>query len=150
MIDRSRRVVISGLAALALAACAGPADMSVDEAWVRLAAVPGRPAAGYFTLHGGPTPATLVNVSADYAVRTEMHTTTSGPGGATRMAPIARIAVPAGGEIRFEPGGRHLMLFDLDPRAIKGTTTLLTLTFADGSHLYRKAYIVGPGEGAPE
>jgi periplasmic copper chaperone A len=134
--------------AAALAGCAGPADMSVDEAWVRLAAVPGRPAAGYFTIHGGPAPATLIKVSADYAIRSEMHESMAHGGGMT-MRPIATVPVPAGEEVRFEPGGRHVMLYDMDPRAKPGTSTLLTLTFADGHRIYRKAWIVAAGGSAP-
>jgi periplasmic copper chaperone A len=139
---------VMGLAA-ALSACAGPADMSVDEAWVRLPAVPGRPAAAYFTLHGGPAPATLVSVRADYAIRSEMHEM-AGDARAMRMRPVATVPVPAGGEVEFGPGGLHVMLYDLDPRAKPGTSTLLTLTFADGFRLYRKAWIVAPGGDAPE
>lgn len=143
------RLIVSGLAAAILAGCAGPADLSVDEAWVRLPAVPGRPAAAYFTLNGGPQPRTLVRVTADYAVRAEMHETVDG-GGRMSMRPLARVPVPAGEEVAFKPGGRHVMLYDLDPRAKPGATTLLTLTFDNGFRIYRKAYIVGAGRAAPE
>ncbi|MEG8056594.1 hypothetical protein QP150_07360 [Sphingomonas sp. 22L2VL55-3] len=42
-----------GVAAMALASCSPPKELSVDGAWVRLGAVTGRPAAAYFTVHGG-------------------------------------------------------------------------------------------------
>jgi hypothetical protein len=66
------------------------------------------------------------------------------------MRPLASVPVPAGQEVTFAPGGRHLMLYDLDARAKPGTSTLLTLTFENGQRLYRKAYIIGPGTPAPE
>jgi hypothetical protein len=141
--------IVSGSAALLLLGCAKPTEVDVDEAWVRLPAAPGRPGAGYFTVHGGATPRTLVRVTADYALRAEMHESMAG-GGRMTMRPLADVAIPAGEEVVFEPGGRHLMLYGLDPRAKPGGSTLLTLTFENGQRLYRKAYIIAPGAPAPE
>ena len=67
----------------ALAGCAQPPQLSVDSAWVRLAAVKDRPAAAYFIVHGGPTDATLINVTTDVAIRAEMHESMSAGGMAT-------------------------------------------------------------------
>lgn len=135
--------------AFAAAACAGPADTSVDDAWVRLPAVPGRPAAAYFTVHGGPRASTLIKVRADYAIRSEMHRSMMA-NGVAGMAPLTSVPIPAGADVPFQPGGRHVMLYGMDPRAVPGTTTLLTLTFGDGGRLYRKAYVVGAGDPKPE
>ncbi|WP_375402588.1 copper chaperone PCu(A)C [uncultured Sphingomonas sp.] len=143
------RLMRSGAAALLLFGCSGPGEVTVDDAWVRLPAAPGRPGAGYLTVHGGATDRTLVRVTADYALRSEMHES-MGTGSRMSMRPLARVAVPADGEVVFAPGGRHLMLYDLDARAKPGTSTLLTLTFENGERLYRKAYIIGPGDPAPE
>ncbi|WP_375427022.1 copper chaperone PCu(A)C [uncultured Sphingomonas sp.] len=140
--------IVSGSAALLLLGCSGPAEVTVDDAWVRLPAAPGRPGAGYLTVRGGATDRTLVRVTADYALRSEMHETST-TGGRMTMRPLASVPVPAGDEVAFTPGGRHLMLYDLDPRAKPGTSTLLTLTFENGERLYRKAYIIGPGDPAP-
>jgi len=144
-------------ATLALAACAGPPDLSVDQAWVRLPAVAGRPGAAYFTVHGGPDARTLVSVSADRALRAEMHESMTGAGAGGQgmgamagMRPLAAVPVPAGADVAFAPGGRHVMLYGLDAGAKPGTTTLLTLTFADSTRIYRKAYVVGAGDPAPE
>lgn len=140
---------------LMASACAGPPDLSVDDAWVRLPAVAGRPGAAYFTVHGGPAQRTLIAVSADYALRAEMHESMGGGqgmagGGMAGMRPLGPVPIPAGEEVRFEPGGRHVMLFGLDAGAKPGMTTLLTLTFRDGSRVYRKARLVGAGDAAPE
>ena len=143
------RWIVSGLAPLLLLGCGGPAEVTVEDAWVRLPAAPGRPGAGYLTIHGGATDRTVVRVTADYALRSEMHETMSS-GGRMSMRPIASVPVPAGGEVSFTPGGRHLMLYGLDARAKPGTSTLLTITFENGQRIYRKAYIIAPGAPAPE
>jgi len=130
---------------VALAGChATPDALSVDRAWVRLPAVPGRPGAAYFTIHGGPSPATLISVRTDIAIQTEMHETL-----ATGMRPIARVAIPAGQDTAFAPGGRHVMLFDINPGVKPGRLIELTLTFADGTRLVRKATAVAAGAPVP-
>jgi copper(I)-binding protein len=126
------------LLALSLAACGGPPDpLRVEGAWVRLPAVPGRPAAAYFTIRGGPTPATLIAVASDTAIVTEMHESM-----ANGMRPIAKVEVPAGGSVPFAPGGRHVMLIDLNRGITPGKTVTLTFTFADGTRLLRRAEAV--------
>lgn len=144
-----RKWIVSGPPALLLLGCGGPAEVAVDDAWVRLPAAPGRPGAGYLTISGGARDRTVVRITADYALRSEMHETISAGGGMT-MRPLASVPVPAGAEVAFAPGGRHLMLYGLDPRAKPGTSTLLTVTLENGQRLYRKAYIIGPGDPAPE
>ena len=62
------------MAVATLGGCSGPGRVTVDDAWIRLPAVTGRPGVAYFTLEGGPSNATLINVSADIAIRAEIDT----------------------------------------------------------------------------
>lgn len=142
------RGLVTMAGALLLGGCLQPARIEADDAWVRLPAVPGRPGAGYFTLHGGAESATLIAVSADRAIRTEMHATMQ-HGGAMTMRPLAAVPLAAEGEVRFAPGGRHLMLFGLSPTLKPGGATILTFSFADGSRLQRKASVIGASDPAP-
>jgi copper(I)-binding protein len=147
-----------GIVALALvSACAqAPAELKADGAWVRLPAVRENPGAAYFTLHGGAEPAVLVQVSARFAVRTELHESMkgmdhgSGHAGATMsMKPIKDIPVPARGEVAFAPGGKHVMLFDVAPELRAGEKVPLTLSFADGKKIEVQAVVVGTGDPEP-
>lgn len=130
--------------ALMLAGCGKPAAVSVDGAWIRLPAVPGRPGAAYFTLHGGPADATLIAVASPRARKAELHESM-----ANGMRPVAGVVLPAGGIASFAPGGRHVMLFDLDPRLPPGSSAPLTLSFADGRTLGTTATVVGAADAAP-
>lgn len=132
-----------GVAVLALAGCGRPATVEVDHAWVRLSAVTGRPAAGYFTLHGGAVDTTLVGVRTGAAARAELHESMAGG-----MRAIPAVQVPAGGTLAFQPGGRHVMLFDPDPRLMPGRTVPITLLLAD-RQLTATATVVGPADPAP-
>jgi len=128
------RIPVPALAALlALSACGGsaPAPTAPMPANVRLAAVPGRPAAGYFELRIEGDRGALVSVTSPQARRVEMHETMSA-GAMASMRPIARIPVREGDMLAFSPAGRHLMLFDVDPAIRPGGRIELVLHFERG------------------
>ena len=133
-----------GVAAMALASCSPPKELSVDGAWVRLGAVTGRPAAAYFTVHGGPTPATLISVTTDVAIKAEMHETMA-KDGVTSMTPLARVDIPANTDVAFAPGGRHVMLFDMNSGIKPADRVMLTFAFADGTRILNNATVVAAG-----
>lgn len=135
---------------LLLAACHGRnAEPRVVQAWVRLPAVAGQPAAAYFTIQGGRHDETLVRLESALAARTEMHQSMTGMQGMTSMAPLAAVDVPAGGAVSFRPGGNHAMLIGLDPAVKPGTAVPIRLGFADGTTAEAEAKSVGAGEDAP-
>jgi copper(I)-binding protein len=154
-----------------LAACGTaetPAEPQVQKAWVRLPAVPGRPAAGYLTLVGGNKDATLVAVTTPAAARAELHETMkmdapapgapdpagheamAGMSGATTMRPVQALALPAGQTVKLAPGGLHLMLFDVDAKVTPGATVPLRVEFADGRTLETQAKAVAAGDAGVE
>lgn len=104
-----------------------PAQLIVADAIVRLAVVPGRPAAGYFTLSGGAQADRLLGVASPVA-RVEMHETVMA-NGRMRMTPMEMVDVPAGKRIDFKPGGKHLMLFGLPASLKPGDDLRLVFTF---------------------
>lgn len=137
---------------LALAGCqqAAPKAASVDNAWVRLPAVTGRPGAAYFTIHGGAVEDRLMAVASPQAIRAEMHDM-SMEGGIMKMAPIdGGLSVPAKGEVAFTSGGKHVMLFDISPQALPGGKMTLTFTMASGQKLETEAAVVAAGDEEPK
>ena len=120
----------------------------VSNAGVRLPAVPGRPAAAYFTLNGGAADDALVSVTTPAAKRTELHESME-HGGVMTMAAIENVPLGAGAAMDFAPGGKHVMLFDVSPDLAAGGTTELTVTFANGPAVTVPAALVAPGGDAP-
>ncbi len=146
-----RFLALALAAPLALAACADqtPSQQSVKSAWVRLPAVAGNPAAGYFEIAGGSVDDRLMSVSSPLAVRAELHDMKM-EGGMMKMAAIEGGAeVPKGGTLEFAPGGKHVMLFDVSPQASAGRTMPLKFTFASGVTLEHEAKLVAAGDDAP-
>ncbi len=136
-----KSVVLILAMTLALAGCRNPPRSEapqVADAWVRLPAVPGHPAAAYFTVRGGASEARLARVSSPQVERIELH----GPG----MRPLGPQTVPAGGELVFAPGGRHAMLFDIDPSVRVGGRVRLTFSFEAEPPVTVEAEVRGAGD----
>lgn len=142
--------VIMPVAALAACQQATPKAASVDQAWVRLPAVAGRPGAAYFTVHGGPVDDRLMAVGSPQVVRAEMHDM-SMEGGIMKMAPIeGGLAVPARGAVTFSSGGKHVMLFDISPKVSPHGKIVLTFTMASGEKLETQADVFSAGDEEPQ
>ncbi len=59
----------------------------------------GTPGGAYFTIHGGPQPLKLIDVSSDVAIGSEMHE------GGMAMKKVAAVDIPAGGTVTFQRAG---------------------------------------------
>ena len=59
--------------------------------------------------------------------------------------PLERIPVRDGETLAFAPGGRHLMLFDVDPAVRAGGRIELVLNFERGDPVTLVAEVVAPG-----
>lgn len=110
------------------------AEPHVMDGWVRLPAVSGRPAGGYFMVHGTATADALVGVTSPKAQRIEMHSMVQ-DNGVMRMRAETSFAVPAKGALTFAPGGSHLMIFGLSPDVKPGDKLPLTFSFKSGAKI---------------
>lgn len=118
--------------------------ISVSEARLVLPLVAGNPGAAYFDLtNGGDKPAELAGAYVEGAQSAEIHETMGGT-----MNLSAGTSLPAGETVRFQPGGKHVMVFGLADTLKAGSTTEMTLTFADGDKVSVPLKVVTLAEGA--
>lgn len=126
-------------AALALALSFAPAAMAhsftigeleIGHPWSR-ATLPGaKVAAGFLTIkNNGSTPDRLVAVSAEIAGTGEIHEMAVKDGVMTMRPLPDGLEIPAGGEVKLEPGSYHLMFKELKAPAVEGVKFPGTLTF---------------------
>ena len=122
------------LAALVAASPAIAADVTIKDAWFR--ALPANvPSGGYFTLHnGGKDTITLTGADSAACGMLMLHKSED-KGGTSMMMDMPSIAVPAGGDLKFAPGGYHLMCMDPTPAMKPGAHVNVTLDFAGGSKI---------------
>ena len=140
-------------AALSIAAplsgCGQPKEIYIDNGFVRLPAVPGRPGVAYFTLHGGMADATLISVTSPSVIKTELHESMMS-GSMASMQPIANVPLAAKAKISFAPGGKHVMLFDINKMVKAGDVMPLVFTFSNNLQIEYDAPVIGPGDPAPK
>lgn len=133
--------------AVILAGCE-PKPLYVDQAYVRLSPNPDSPSAGYFTVHGGEQDVVLREVMSEAAVLVEMHDSVM-KGGMMTMKPVESVDVPAGGTVRFEPGGKHLMLWKINRGVAASGKIPLVFLFSNGDRILVDAAVQQPGTAPP-
>ena len=133
---------------LPLAACNPEPEaprVSVEEALVHLPAVKGRPGAAYFTLRTNNDPTRLTGVTSPSIERVELHDSVT-TDGVSRMQKADSLTF--GDALEFSPGGKHAMLFGLDPALKPGAKIQLTFTFEPAPPVSVEASVHGPGGGS--
>ena len=118
-----------------------PPGIVLSDARIQLPAVSGRPGAAYFTVsQASGAPRSIAGVTVAMVGRTELHETMKS-GGASSMKPLKTVPLASGQSVAFEPGGRHVMLFDLDPKLRFEDQTDLTVRFDNGDEARAKARV---------
>ena len=130
-------------ATVTLAACSGGTEeaaapavdevaLELSDARLMLPAVSGYPGAIYFTVaNRGERNYAIRRADVAGAGRAELHASMQMDGEMT-MDSVGQVLVNAGDEETFEPGGYHVMVFDLDPAIAAGDTAEMTLTVVGG------------------
>lgn len=134
--------------ALTLAACGQAKILYVDQAWVRMSTNADTPSAGYFTVHGGEEDVRLLSVISPAVLRVEMHESME-KDGMMSMEPVNGIDIPARTDVTFGPGGKHLMIWGINPGVKAQGKLPLTFIFSNGDRIIYDAVIRSTGEGAP-
>lgn len=130
-------------AALGLASCGGQQEetapvsdaeiiegIEVSEARLILPAVAGNPAAVYFKLENkGDRNIAFRSAEVGNAARAEVHDMMQWDGEMV-MGEAPPVMVERGGSVSFEPGGKHIMAFELEEGFSEGDTTKVTLIAA--------------------
>jgi len=138
----SRAAVLACAVALACAAagCGAPArGVTVSGAWARSTPEGATVAAVYATLRSaaGDT-LTGVAVAADVARAAQLHETVRDTAGRLAMRELASLPLPAGRDVAFEPGGRHIMLLGVARPLPPGGTIVLALRFAHAGTIVQR------------
>ena len=132
------------LATLGLAACSDEptpeADdrdtaeegISITDGRLILPAVKGNPGAVYFTVHNDGERDRFIRAAAVEGAQSAMLHQMGTWNKQASMDEVTQIAVPAGGELVFEPGGLHVMANNLAETLAAGGQTEVTITFIGG------------------
>lgn len=143
-----------GLAAVTLASCgeqpaeeaAPEAGVTVTNARLMLPAVKGNPGAVYFDVKNASAKNMMIRAvsvaGAGSAMLHQMGTWNKQPS----MDEIFQVAVPPNAELKFEPGGLHVMVNDIGDTVTAGSTAEVTLTFVGGDKVSFPAEVRAAGD----
>ncbi|MFV2103893.1 copper chaperone PCu(A)C [Micromonospora sp. LOL_024] len=104
--------------------------LGIQDPWVK-AADEGMTAAFGTLVNNTDADVTITGASTTVSP-TELHEMAMQDGKMVMQAKEAGVVIKAGGEHKFEPGGDHLMLMNLNQPVKAGDELTFTLTFADG------------------
>lgn len=124
---------------------ANPTGLAISNARLMLPPVAGNPAAIYFDLKNEGNRAVAVR-RADVAdaKSASMHDMMEYDRAMT-MADMGPTTVKQGETVKFEPGGKHVMVFDLSPEIRAGGKTEMTLTVAGGDKVSFEVPVLAAG-----
>ena len=106
--------------------------LTVTSAWMR-AMPPGAPGAAYVSLRNdGDLEQRVTAASSAQAGRVEIHESVKS-GDRWRMQQLAVLSIPASGQVNMQPGGTHIMLFDLVSPLQEGDSLELKLVLESGA-----------------
>ena len=104
-------------------------NLHIEHPWSREMPAVAPTAAAYFVVHNkGSDADRLLSASTPVAGKAELHEHIHADG-LMKMQQVQNVEIPAGGEVKFEPMGYHVMLFNLKQQAKDGERFPLTLTF---------------------
>jgi copper(I)-binding protein len=141
--------------ALAAALMAAPAfahdfaagDLSIDHPWSRATPEGARVAAGYASItNNGSEADRLIEVRSDFAASAEIHEMAVDANGVMTMRPLADgIEIPAGEEVKLEPGSFHIMFMGPERQLVEGENFAGTLVFEKAGEVEVEFAVEGMG-----
>jgi hypothetical protein len=120
-------MLLATLLALTGANAQACGELTVTDAWVRLAPPNAPVMAGYMTLSNAGAESVMVTAgSSDEFERVELHDMTH-ENGVMKMRKLDQIEVPPGSKVELAPGGMHVMLIAPKQTLVAGDNVEVTL-----------------------
>jgi copper(I)-binding protein len=123
-------------------------DIVISAPWSRATPGGASVAGGYLVItNKGLSAERLVSFTTDLADQPEIHEMTN-EGGVMKMRPLAKgLTIPAGGSVKLEPGGYHLMLLKLKKPLTAGQRYKAILVFEKAGPVEVEFEVRAMGEG---
>lgn len=133
IIPNLARAAVAAIAVSLITVTAARADgIRISDAWFR--ALPANvPSAGYFTLSNETGRRLLLTGATSPGCGMLMLHKTEEMSGMATMSDVDSIPIAVGAQLKFAPGGFHLMCMDATAAIHPGNSVPVTLVFADGT-----------------
>lgn len=119
------------------------ADLHIEHPWSRALPPVAPTGAAYLVIENrGDAADTLEGASTPIAGYTELHEHVH-EGDLMKMQRVDGVAIAPGEQVRFTPGGYHVMLFELKEPLVAGNTYPMTLTFERAGEIEIEVQVSG-------
>ena len=135
-------IIIGGIFTACTEALGSSSGLQVKEVWARPGQA-GSNSAIYFVIDNNGEGDTLLSATCEAAGITEMHMSKM-DGDTMMMQPQENVPIPANEQVKFEPGGLHVMLMDLKNDVKAGDKLPITLTFEKAGTVETEASVREP------
>lgn len=107
----------------------------ISEVWARPGAEQGNSAAYLLITNGYPQTDSVHSIDSDITGIVEIHESYERGEGMMGMRQIEELQLPAQSTVRLEPGGKHIMLMNLNKTLQEGDQFEITLNLASGEQV---------------
>jgi len=142
--------LLAGLGAQAFAHDFTVGELEIGHPWSRATPQGARVAAGYASIkNNGAEADRLVEVRSDIAASSEVHEMGVDGNGVMTMRPLGDgVEIPAGEEVKLEPGSFHIMFMGPERQLVEGESFAGTLVFEKAGEVAVEFTVEGMGGAA--
>lgn len=115
-------------------ASASSGTLKIEGAWVKASKGGMTGVFGKIT-NSGDKPVKITSASSTATDTVQLHTTTKGSDGGTKMEQVHEFTIEPGATLELKPGGDHIMLMDMSCSLAAGGATTVTVKTEDGASL---------------
>ncbi|QXW92004.1 copper chaperone PCu(A)C [Rothia aeria] len=115
-------------------ASASSGTLKIEGAWVKASKGGMTGVFGKIT-NSGDKPVKITGASSTATDTVQLHTTTKGSDGGTKMEQVHEFTIEPGATLELKPGGDHIMLMDMSCSLAAGGATTVTVKTEDGASL---------------
>lgn len=135
------KVLVAILTAISASAVCAEA-LVWQQAWVRSMPPGTQVAAAYGAVtNQGDGVVTVTGVTSSLNTSAMMHDSVT-EGEQRKMIHLPSLAIESGAQLSFQPGGKHIMLMNVDPPLVEGDTIELCLVTAGGTSFCSQAPVL--------
>ena len=124
--------------------------IEIKDAWIREAPPGATVAALYLEINNNGGEDQILSVSTPVSEIAEIHNTQVAPDGTGKMVKLENVSIQPGEQIKFSPGGKHIMLINLKNPLKAGDVYIVNLDFKNSGQKSVNAVVKGLDESEVE
>ena len=124
--------------------------IEIKDAWIRETPPGSTVAALYLELHNNGDEDQILSVSSPVAEFAEIHNTQVASDGTGKMVKLENVSIKPGEQLIFSPGGKHIMLINLNKPLKAGDVYEVTIDFKNSGQKSVNTVVKGLDEGDVE